>query len=64
MQVSIGTEAVDAAEAYLRTGERTGMSAIEQISWVRTSTGASKVHHCCFQAFCLVAIFEGFCERR
>ena len=35
VQVSIGTEAVDAAEAYLRTGERTGESAIEQISWVR-----------------------------
>ncbi|KAK9839700.1 hypothetical protein WJX81_007064 [Elliptochloris bilobata] len=32
-KVSIGTEAVDAAEAYLRTGERTGESAIEQISW-------------------------------
>ena len=41
-QVSIGTEAVDAAEAYLRSGERTGESAIEQISWVRARLRARR----------------------
>ena len=34
-QVSIGSDAVDAAEDYLRTGRKTGETSIEQISWVR-----------------------------
>ena len=34
-KVSIGSEAVDAALQYMRTGEKTGETAIEQISWVR-----------------------------
>ena len=33
-KVSIGSEAVDAALEYMRTGEKTGKTAIEQISWV------------------------------
>ncbi|CAK0783137.1 Imidazole glycerol phosphate synthase hisHF, chloroplastic [Coccomyxa viridis] len=32
-KVSIGSEAVDAALEYMRTGEKTGKTAIEQISW-------------------------------
>lgn len=35
-QVSIGSDAVDAAQEYLATGVKTGRSAIEQISWVRS----------------------------
>lgn len=33
-KVSIGSDAVEAAEQYLRTGTKTGKSSIEQISWV------------------------------
>ena len=33
-KVSIGSDAVDAALEYMRTGEKTGKTAIEQISWV------------------------------
>ena len=33
-KVSIGSDAVDAAQEYLRTGKKTGQTAIEQISWV------------------------------
>lgn len=33
-KVSIGSDAVDAAEQYLATGQRTGCTSIEQISWV------------------------------
>ena len=33
-KVSIGGDAVFAAEEYRRTGEKTGTSSIEQISWV------------------------------
>ena len=36
-KVSIGSDAVDAAQEYLRTGKKTGQTAIEQISWVRSS---------------------------
>ena len=35
-QVSIGSDAVDAAQEYLATGQKTGRSAIEQISWVQS----------------------------
>ena len=34
-KVSIGSDAVDAAQEYMRTGQKTGRTAIEQISWVR-----------------------------
>ena len=34
-KVSIGSDAVDAAQEYLRTGRKSGQTAIEQISWVR-----------------------------
>ena len=34
LQVSIGSDAVDAAEAFLRTGHASGESSVEQISWV------------------------------
>lgn len=33
-KVSIGSDAVDAAEEFYRTGQKTGKSSIEQISWV------------------------------
>ena len=33
-KVSIGSDAVDAALEYMRIGEKTGKTAIEQISWV------------------------------
>lgn len=33
-KISIGGDAVFAAEEYRRTGEKTGTSSIEQISWV------------------------------
>ena len=33
-KVSIGSDAVDAALEYMRTGVKTGETAIEQISWV------------------------------
>lgn len=33
-KVSIGSDAVDAAEKFLRTGVKSGTSSIEQISWV------------------------------
>lgn len=35
-KVSIGGDAVEAALEYLATGVKTGQTAIEQISWVRT----------------------------
>lgn len=35
-KVSIGSDAVDAAEDYLRSRRKTGQTSIEQISWVRT----------------------------
>ncbi len=35
-KVSIGSDAVDAAQEYMRTGQKTGKTAIEQISWVRS----------------------------
>ena len=34
-KVSIGSDAVDAAEELRRSGKKSGRSAIEQISWVR-----------------------------
>ena len=34
-KVSIGSDAVTAAEEYLETGRKSGKSSIEQISWVR-----------------------------
>lgn len=34
-KVSIGSDAVDAAEKFLRTGIKSGTSSIEQISWVQ-----------------------------
>ena len=37
-KVSIGGDAVLAAEEYRRTGKKTGSSSIEQISWVRLSS--------------------------
>lgn len=33
-KVSIGSDAVDAAQEYMQTGQKTGKTAIEQISWV------------------------------
>jgi glutamine amidotransferase/cyclase len=36
-KVSIGGDAVFAAEEYRRTGQKTGTSSIEQISWVSPS---------------------------
>ena len=33
-KVSIGSDAVYAAEGYLKTGKKSGRSSIEQISWV------------------------------
>ena len=33
-KVSIGSDAVDAAQEYMQTGQKTGRTAIEQISWV------------------------------
>ena len=33
-KVSIGSDAVDAAEEFYRTGQKSGKSSIEQISWV------------------------------
>lgn len=39
-KVSIGGDAVFAAEEYRRTGQKTGSSSIEQISWV-TATHVS-----------------------
>lgn len=66
-KVSIGSDAVDAAEEYLRTSVKTGQTAIEQISWVGliivTSSGRDLhllvedrmfcVHvHCQVQVYC------------
>lgn len=33
-KVSIGSDAVSAAEEFLKTGSKTGKTSIEQISWV------------------------------
>lgn len=36
-KVSIGSDAVDAAQAYMKSSVKTGTTAIEQISWVSIS---------------------------
>ena len=43
-KVSIGSDAVYAAEKFLATGEKTGESSIEQISWVRICVALVLVH--------------------
>ncbi len=40
-KVSIGSDAVEAAEELRRTGKKSGRSAIEQISWVRPDVSPS-----------------------
>ena len=40
-KVSIGSDAVYAAEEYLRTGQKSGQTSIEQISWVSPQRIAS-----------------------
>jgi hypothetical protein len=50
-QVSIGSDAVYAAEEYLASGrQRTGQSAIEQISWVHQHLTAAALLLCLCQA--------------
>lgn len=54
-KVSIGSDAVYAAEEYLASGrQRTGQTAIEQISWVGASLPLSMglfIWHCSSRAF-------------
>ena len=46
LQVSIGSDAVYAAEEYLANGRRrTGQTAIEQISWVRQDPVLTAGYH-------------------
>lgn len=46
-KVSIGGDAVFAAEEYRRTGKKTGTSSIEQISWVGPKPWAELLYHDC-----------------
>ena len=43
-KVSIGSDAVDAAEELRRSGKKSGRSAIEQISWVCPDCPSSPLH--------------------
>ena len=45
-KVSIGSDAVSAAEEFLRTGCKSGKSSIEQISWVRSCRREQNLQNC------------------
>lgn len=44
-KVSIGSDAVYSAEEFLRTGQKSGKSSIEQISWVSASPAYCRILH-------------------
>ena len=60
-KVSIGGDAVFAAEEYRRTGQKTGTSSIEQISWVSSCFYLSAVKSLVLAAIRSAQLVSVFC---